>query len=100
MWHYDISPPQVADLSTADRLDRVGLPQPRPGRQDWPAFQAAGEDLHRQGWRGVLTTSAARPASQVLVVFLPEPVKIPDELVPAGHSRVSEPPIPPTGMRT
>lgn len=100
MWRYDLSSLEVADLSTAYRLARVGLPQPQPGRRGWPAFQAAGEDLHRQGWRGVLTTSAARPASQVLVVFLPEPVEIPAELVPAGHSRVSEPPAPPTGMRT
>lgn len=99
MWRYDVAPLRVADLSTPDRLARVGLPQPRPGRRGWPAFQAVGEQLHRQGWSGILAASAARPASQVLVVFLPEPA-IPAEFAPSGYTRVSEPPAPPTGMRT
>jgi hypothetical protein len=99
MWRYEGSPLRVANLSTPDRLARVGLPQPQPGRRGWPAFQAAGEELYRQGWRGVLASSAARPTGLVLVVFLPAPA-IPAELVPAGYTRVSQSPAPPTGMRT
>ncbi|MGH7698844.1 MAG: RES domain-containing protein [Acidimicrobiales bacterium] len=99
LWGYDVASLVVADLSDPDRLAGVGLPPPRPGGRSWPAFQAVGEQLQRQGWRGLLAPSAARPASHVLVVFLPE-TRIPVELVAAGYTRVAEPPAPPTGMRT
>jgi RES domain-containing protein len=99
LWHYQVTSLPVADLSDPARLARVGLSAPRPGRRSWPPFQVVGEELHRQGWHGLLTSSAARPASQVLVVFLPEPV-LPVEVVPLGYSRIGQPPPPPTGMRT
>ena len=99
LWHYDVSSLEVADLSDPARLSRVGLPAPRPGRRSWPAFQPVGEELHHQGWRGLLTSSAARPASQVLVVFLPLPA-LPVEVVPIGYTRIAQPPPPPSGMRT
>ncbi|MGH9065996.1 MAG: RES family NAD+ phosphorylase [Acidimicrobiales bacterium] len=99
LWSYDVSSLAVADLSDPDRLARVGLGRPRPGRRSWPAFQAVGEQLARQGWRGLLVPSAARPASSVLVVFLLETM-IPAELVADSYRRVTEPPAPPTGMRT
>ena len=99
LWHYEVTSLEVADLSDIARLAGVGLPVPRPGRRSWPAFQAMGEELHRQGWRGLLTPSAARPASQVLVVFLPHSA-LPSEVVPIGCTRIAQPPPPPTGMRT
>ena len=99
LWRYHVMSLEVADLSDPARLSRVGLPPPQPGRRGWPAFQAVGEELHRRGWRGLLTPSAARPASQVLVVFLPHPT-IPVEVVPIGYTRIAQPPPPPSGMRT
>jgi hypothetical protein len=36
---------RVADLSDEERLSRVDVPLPRPGRAGWPQFQAVGEEL-------------------------------------------------------
>ena len=89
----------VADLSGQDRLRRVGLATPRPGRRSWPSLQAVGEQLHEDGWPGLLTPSAARPGSRVLIVFLPDGT-IPAELAADGYTRIAELPAPPTGMQT
>jgi len=91
---------EVANLSDPARLTRVGLtqPQPRPGRGGWPAFQALGEQLHGEGWRGLLVPSAARPDSQVLVVFLAQ-ATIPTELVPVTYTRIIEAPSHQLGCR-
>lgn len=99
LWRYDMQPLEVANLSDPARLARVGLTQPRPGRGGWPAFQAVGEQLHGEGWRGLLVPSAARPDSQVLVVFLVQ-ATIPPELAADTYTRITEPPVPPTGMQT
>jgi RES domain-containing protein len=99
LWHYQVTSLEVADLSNPARLARVGLPVPQPGRRSWPVFQAMGEELHRQGWRGLLAPSAARPVSQVLVVFLPQ-WTLPARVVPIDYTRIAQPPPPPTGMRT
>ena len=99
LWRYDVAPIEVADLSDPARLSRVGLSTPQPGRRGWPPYQAIGEQLHHEGWRGLITPSAARPTSQVLVIFLPEPA-IPSDVVAASWARVTEAPVPPTGMRT
>lgn len=99
LWRYDLQPLEVADLSDPDRLARVGLTSPRPGRRSWPYFQGVGEQLHGEGWRGLLAPSAARPDSRVLVVFLPDET-IPAELVATGYTRIADPPAPPIGMQT
>jgi hypothetical protein len=99
LWRYQVTSLEVADLSGPGRLARVGLPVPLPGRRSWPAFQAIGEELEWQGWRGLLTPSAAHPASHVLVVFLPQ-AALPAEVVPLACTRIEQPPPPPTGMRT
>jgi RES domain-containing protein len=100
LWTYEIASIEVADLRTADRLAHVGLSEPTPGRRSWPAFQAVGEQLHREGFAGIIAPSAARPQSFVLCVFLPDRT-IPDTLVAHRPPRlISEPPAPPTGMRT
>jgi RES domain-containing protein len=39
----------VADLSTPERLNAVGLDRPTPGRESWPAYQRVGEQLRAQG---------------------------------------------------
>lgn len=99
LWRYDVVALKVADLSDPDRLAAAGLSPPRPGLPSWPACQTVGEQLHREGWHGLLVPSAARPASAVLVVFL-STATVPAKLVATGYTRVAEPPAPPTGMRT
>lgn len=99
LWCYDVASLEVADLSSADRLARVGLELPVPGRRGWPPYQAVGEELHREGWRGLVTPSAARAGSIVLAVFVSGSI-IPPEVAPARSTTVTEVPPPPTGMRT
>ncbi len=98
LWCYQVAPLQVADLSDVTRLARVGLPLSRPGRRSWPAFQAVGEELQDEGWRGLLAPSAARPASHVLAVFL-SGTTLPPQLVTAGCTGVAQPPAPPRPSR-
>jgi RES domain-containing protein len=100
LWTYEIAPLPVADLRTSDRLARVGLPLPAPGRRTWPSFQAVGEQLRRDGFAGILVPSAARPSSLILCVFVTGP-PLPDPLaVRRPPHRIKQPPAPPTGMRT
>lgn len=99
LWTYDISPIELADLSDSARLARVGLTRPTPGRRTWAAFQVVGEQLHHDGWRGLVAPSAARSASRVLVMFLPG-ATIRAEVTATSRTRVTNPPPPPTGMRT
>lgn len=97
---YELAPLQVADLRTPERLAEVGLPQPTPGRRSWPPFQAVGERLYREGFAGLVAPSAARPQSIVLCIFLPDG-RVPGSIVaPRPPRLITEPPIPPTGMRT
>jgi RES domain-containing protein len=90
----------VADLSSPERLARVKLTPPRPGRRTWPSYQHVGEALAAEGWDGLLSTSAARPAHFVICLF-----RAPDHSIPGARllpppTRVDEPPAPPTGMTT
>ena len=68
-WQWEISLPDVADLSDDTRLARVGLPLLEPTRLQWATFQPVGEQLHADGWPALLAASAARPAGRVLCVF-------------------------------
>ena len=101
LWRYTVTVIsfQVANLADPDRLSRVNLPPPQPGRRSWPPYQAVGEQLHHEGWPGLLAPSAARPASTVLVVFLYNG-SIPTDVAATNYTRMEDPPIPPTGMRT
>lgn len=99
VWKWEISLRDVADLSTEDRLARVGLPPPEPTRRQWSAFQQVGEDLHRGKWPAVVAPSAARPDGQVLCVFrttreVPGIRPIPPPMT------VDDPPAVPSGLRT
>jgi len=99
VWRYRARRLEVADLSDASRLARVGLTLPRPGRRGWPSCQDVGEELWKEAWRGLLAPSAARPNGRVLCLFLDEEDVSPAEAI-APPSVVVEPPVPPTGMRT
>lgn len=99
IWQWDVDV-RVADLSTPGRLERVGLRAPTPGRHTWPAFQGVGEELWKDGWRGLLAPSAARPKGKVLCLFR-EPNEMIDGVRPVGRGRrIDDPPAPPTGMTT
>jgi hypothetical protein len=89
----------VADLSEADRLARVGLTLPTPGRMGWPSYQNVGEALSKDGWHGLLAPSAPRAKGLVLCLFVEDPTVLPAQPVPPPKV-VTEPPAPPTGMRT
>jgi hypothetical protein len=99
LWRFEVDAERVADLSSLERLERVSLPEQLPDRRQWPAFQAVGETLFAEGWRGVLYESAARPQSLAVCLFrtgvgfagvrpLPPP------------TRHEEPPAPPRGLRS
>jgi hypothetical protein len=89
----------VADLTDDARLARVGLPPLQPTSRQWAAFQAVGERLHAEGWPALVSASAARPEGRTLCVF-----RVARELTGASPepppTRVAEPPVVPTGMRT
>lgn len=88
---------EVADLTHEARLRRVGLTPPSPGRRTWPGYQRVGEQLHQEGWGGLLAPSAARPESLTLCLFLPLPENL---LQPERRRRVTEPATVPRGLRT
>jgi hypothetical protein len=98
VWRYRVASIAVANLGDVDRLRDVGLDMPTPGRATWPPYQAVGEQLWREGWPGLVASSAARPEGRVLCLFIDR------DAIPARPLRrprvVAEPPVPPTGMRT
>jgi len=99
LWRWRVDLEDVALLDDEKRLHRVGLPPPRPTAHQWPAFQAIGDQLHRDGYQGILVASAARPSHRNLVVFrstrqiagcIPQPPPSP----------ITDAPPVPRGMRT
>jgi RES domain-containing protein len=99
LWRWTIAVDDIADLSTPDKLARLDLPIPRPGRRTWPPFQVAGKRLHNEGHPGVLYPSAARPGHKALCLFRT------DVLIAGAHpvrppTTYRDPPALPTGMRT
>lgn len=89
---------EVADLSTADRLAALGLTAPSPRASTWSAFQEIGETRWREGWRGLLAPSAARPRGRVLCLFADE--WPPHGCRPVRAQEILDVPVPPTGMTT
>lgn len=98
LWTWDVDV-EVADLASDDRLAAVGLGGPVPGRSGWPSFQSVGEQLWRDGWNGLIAPSAARPDGRVLCLFRHDDIVNGAKPMPPARP-VSEPPPPPTGLRT
>lgn len=69
LWRWEIGLPDVADLSTPEKLEKVGLPALAPTRNQWADYQAVGESLYTEGWPALLAPSAARPDGRVLCLF-------------------------------
>ncbi len=98
LWRFRVAATSVADLAGEERLKRVGLAMPTPGGSTWRRYQDVGERLWREGWPGLIAPSAARPEGRVLCLFV-RAGEVPTK--PLGRPRVvTEPPVPPTGMRT
>jgi len=72
LWRLRVDLDRVANLSERRQLSEIGLSPPRPLRREWPAFQAVGEQLYAEGWRGIVAPSAARPDGQILCLFRKE----------------------------
>jgi RES domain-containing protein len=99
MWRWRVSV-DIADLSTDDRLHRVGLDAPAPSRATWPPYQAVGDQLYRDGWPGLLAPSAARPRSGRVLCLFRNAAAVPGTK-PLPPPRVYRyPPAPPTGLTT
>ena len=99
LWRWEISLPDVADLSTEARLEAVGLPRPEPTHHQWPMFQAVGEQLYEEGWPALLSLSAARTGGLVLCAFRPE-YDIAGVIPVPPPVTVEHAPVVPTGLRT
>ena len=96
IWKIDL---ELVDLSTPERLTQFGLGAPQPGRRTWPSYQAAGEQLFRDGYAGLLAPSAARPQALIGVIF-DRGTWPPDGCRPTTAIEITEAPPPPTGMTT
>jgi RES domain-containing protein len=100
LWKWRISLSNVANLSSAAHLSRVGLPMPTPSRHSWRSFQTVGESIARAHYPGLVAPSAARPsAGLVLCVFrTSHPIEGAEALPPPEHH--DQPPVPPVGLTT
>ncbi len=98
LWRFQVDL-EVADLSTAASLRAVGVRLPRPGRDEWPDFQAVGERLAADGWAGLVAPSAARPSACVLCLFR-RGARVPGLRRRPPPRRLDLAPPPPRGLRT
>jgi hypothetical protein len=64
LWRFSLNLHRVADLSRSAARRALGLPDPKPDRAQWPAFQDAGARLAADGFEGVLFFSSARAAAR------------------------------------
>jgi RES domain-containing protein len=98
LWRFEVEIEHVADLSSPERLRRVGLTLPVPDRRQWPSFQRVGETLFSEGWEGIVYPAAARLEALAVCLF-----RIADELPGVRPRRppvrYTEPPVPPRGLR-
>jgi RES domain-containing protein len=99
LWRFEVHLEGVADLSTEERLTRVGLPLPTPDRREWPRFQAVGEALFAEGRPALLYPAAARKSSLALCIFR-RAARLPGVKALRPPTRHPEPPVPPRRLRT
>jgi len=90
---------ELADLSTREHLDAVGLSEPVPNRRSWSAFQNVGELLFTDGCPGLIAPSAARPGSLIVCIFTAAAWP-PAECTPIRSVLNDRVPPPPQGMTT
>lgn len=95
-WRVDVT---LTDLSREERLARVGLSLPRPGRAGWTPFQTIGEELWKAGSAGLIAPSAACPEGLVLCLFRTRHELRGIKAEPPPQTLTAAP-VPPTGMAT
>jgi RES domain-containing protein len=101
LWRYRANLRNVADLTAPAALTALGLPETQPSREQWPAFQDVGEQLHASGFEGLLYHSAAHRDGVCLCAFRTSPAGLARKLKPLeGPKHVQRPPAPPRGLRT
>jgi hypothetical protein len=101
LWTWSVEPGlEVADLRSAERLRRVGLALPRPGRKTWRPYQEVGETLWHEGWPGLLAPSAARPQDGLVLCLFRGAARIVGARPVSPPRVVRDPPAPPAGMTT
>jgi RES domain-containing protein len=99
LWTYRVTIERVADLSSVERLARVGLAPPAPDRRQWPPCQVVGETLFAEGWAGLVYESAARTDSRALCLFRPTESLAGVRPTPPPRAH-NEPPVVPRRLRT
>ncbi len=101
LWRYRANLSSVADLTSIETLNALGLTSAEPTREQWPAFQDVGAQLHADGYEGLLYRSAARPDGLCLCVFRAVTADVARRLEPIPPPRhTTTPPTPPRGLRT
>ncbi len=101
VWRFELAPTDVADLSSKQRLEAVGLPVPQPGRKTWRPYQRVGEQLADEGWHGLIAPCAARHESLVLCFFWHRDDSFPSWVTPVPPPAfIEDAPVVPTGLRT
>jgi RES domain-containing protein len=99
LWQFSVRLERVADLSQPRALRALGIPQPRPDRTQWPAFQDAGLRLAEDRFEAVLFRSSARPSGRCVCVFATA-AGFPGVRTTGAPERIDRAPAPPRGMRT
>jgi len=98
-WRLRVHVSDIGDLTDPATLATHGIRELRPTRRQWPRTQLIGEAYYREGYRGILTPSAAHAPGRVLTIFRPLP-KVPGvRAVPPPNHYTELPPLP-TGLRT
>jgi hypothetical protein len=98
-WRIHVNVADIGDLSDMATLALHGITELLPTRRQWPITQPVGEAYYREGWRGILTPSAAHLAGQVLTIFRPLPAMPGLRPLPPAKRHTEPPPLP-TGLRT
>ncbi|MHB1468542.1 MAG: RES family NAD+ phosphorylase [Solirubrobacteraceae bacterium] len=100
LWRYRARLVNAADLTDPAALAALSLPTAQPCRETWQDFQAVGEQLHAEGYEGLLYRSAARQDGVCLCVFRAS-ADATASLEPLPPPQlVNRPPILPRGLRT
>ena len=98
-WRVEVDVSDIADLSDMPTLGMHGITELLPTRRHWAATQPVGEAYYVDGWRGLLTPSAAHVRGQVLTIFRPLPPLSGLRAVPPPTRYTDLPPLP-AGLRT
>lgn len=99
MWRIAVNVTDVGDLSAMATLSLHGITELLPTRRQWPRTQPIGESYYDEGYRGILTPSAAHVGGQVLTIFRPLPALPGVRGIPPAN-RYTELPALPSGLRT